>query len=158
MPSLIQADDIFSVSIFSEQNAQRAGFEVSGTEILDRSFSVRVSGLIYLAEHGNNEADIYTGLSLSAFYHLNQPLINPYFGAGIFTGETFYCDETDENYVYGYGEAECEPSSVLAVYPEIGLSVQLGPLNIHPYVRRYYDTNFNTKTQNAYGAYFGFKF
>ncbi len=135
-----------SVSAFSEEDGDRAGFEISILINTSKNYANRISGVLYSGRNEEELIEAFTGFSFTGYLHLNQKYINPYLGLGVFAGDTFNCSDDEET-------DECEEEAILTIYPEVGLAINVGKLHIFPYVRRY---NFNS--HNTYGLNLGLKF
>jgi hypothetical protein len=161
---------ILSIGAFNEPEGERFGAEVS-VSIKGHLFGGRLSGTLYsggnnvkaaetisylylegnttTTEYESNE--LYLGFSGFAFIHLEQ-LINPYLGLGFFIGKTQYCTSHEEQF------ERCTDDAALAIYPEVGIELNIKSIQITPYIRRYYDTSDSRKSDNVYGINFGLQF
>lgn len=131
---------------FSEDEGDRAGLEMSGLMNTSSSHASRISGVLYSGRNDDKIIDLFSGFSFTRYYHLNGDVITPYFGLGLFIGDTFNCSDED-------AEKDCEEDFVFTVYPEVALAINVGNLHIFPYIRRY-----NFIGHNSYGLNIGLKF
>ena len=138
-----------SISAFNESNGEHAGLEISGLSNINNHFAGRISGVIFEEENEAKINEIYEGYSATGYFHFGQKYLNPYFGAGIFVGETFSCNDTEKE------AGTCKEDNVLAAYPEIGLAINIKAIHIFPFVRHYFDTNNHRSSVSAYGLYIG---
>ena len=168
-----QDEVIFSIGAFNEPKGERSGAEIS-VSIKGQLFGGRLSGTLYsggnnvkaaetisyrylegnttTTEYESNESnELYLGFSGFAFIHLEQ-LINPYLGLGFFIGKTQYCTSREEQF------ERCTDDAALAIYPEVGIGLNIKSIQITPYIRRYYDTSDSRKSDNVYGINFGLNF
>lgn len=138
-----------SIDAFNEKNGHHSGFGVSASQSWTNA-GYKVSGLFYKGLNDDNEDDVFKGVSLLGFTHLGT-FIDPYVGLGVFFGESESC------HYFAANEEVCESDYTLAVYPEVGVSVNIWRIQIAPYARRYFDTDSGVSNMNAYGVSLGFK-
>jgi hypothetical protein len=131
---------------FAEDEGDRSGLEISGLMNTSNNHANRISGVLYSGRNDDKIMDLFSGFSFTRYHHLNDDFINPYFGLGLFIGDTFNCSDDD-------AEKDCEEDFVFTVYPEVALAINVGNLHIFPYIRRY-----NFIGHNSYGLNVGFKF
>lgn len=153
------SDFSFGAGGFNEPSGGRYGAEVYAWAELDQHVSFRFSGLLFNGKNSYQKSDTFGGFSIAGFVHLNQP-INPYVGIGLQGSNTIYCSLFDDDEEDFFSDEECVNSkqNVLAIYPEIGLRFNLGPVKLTPFVRRYFDTHDNLPVTNAYGLLLSFNF
>mgnify|MGYP000075084559 CR=1 FL=1 len=145
-------DAYISVGSFSEEQGDRSGLEISSMLNTSKRYAGKISGVLFSGRNEDNLMDLFSGFSYTAYLHFNQKHINPNFGIGLFIGDTFHCDNEDQE--EGINEEDkCQEEMIIAIYPEIGLAINLETLHIYPFIRRY---NFNN--HNTYGVNMGIRF
>lgn len=140
----------FSVGGFAEENGIYSGGEMSIMGHVGKHFALKGSGVLFVGADSSQNIEFFEGGSVTTYVHLDQKTINPYFGVGLFSGETFNCSEREKRY------DNCREKYVLALYPEAGVALNVDRLHLFFYVRHYYDTN-NDNDENSYGLNVGFK-
>ena len=142
-----------TVGFFNEEHGRHSGLQISILgHIQDQDFLAgRISGVLMSERNTPLEVISYQGFSLTGFIHPNFPHINPYFGIGVFAGETYNCNELDV-------DGNCIEDVMLALFPEIGVGFTFGNFHFFPFVRRYYDSNLHAQINNAYGLNISFIF
>ncbi|NRB37994.1 MAG: hypothetical protein HRU20_05940 [Pseudomonadales bacterium] len=148
----VSKDVSISLSAFNEVGGEHSGLEISVLGDITDTFSGRFSGVLYTGINKAKVDRLFAGYSVTGYLHFGNKYINPYFGLGLFLGETFNCSAFEEE------NETCEEDFVIAAYPEFGISFNLQNIFIYPYVRRYFDSNSHASTVNAYGLHVGIKF
>lgn len=147
-----QSNSIISLGVFNEPQGERAGLEIAMSAGNDY-FGGRLSGTLYKGgkNNGDESSDLYAGFSGFGYIHTGQD-INPYIGLGIFIGETLNCTDEEEESNY------CSEEMTAALYPELGIKLNIENIQVTPYIRRYFDTSDSRKSGNVYGINFGIAF
>ncbi len=136
-----------SVGSFLEEGGERSGAEISIIVSSAKTFATRFSGVLYIGRNDNEIKDLFGGFSMTGYFHLNQPYINPYLGLGLFLGDTYHCTEEEKE------EDECREDVVAAIYPEVGVAINVASIQIYPFARLY---NFGDDA--TYGLNLGLRF
>lgn len=149
-----------SVSKFIEHGGRHSGVEVSHLVNFNSYLAGRTSGVRFTeneaAEYGKSDAatgdgEIYKGVSLSLYIHIDSQHITPYFGYGAFHGETTDCSDEKQK------DGTCDEGHILSYYPEVGVALNVKRLHVYVFGRRYVDTNLHENKINAYGVHLGFR-
>jgi hypothetical protein len=144
----------FSIGVFNEPSGDRAGAEIIFTGRSDY-VGMKLGGVLYASNTKTSDDyesdEVYAGFSAFAFIHTGL-VVNPYLGLGIFAGNNFDCSDKEEENGY------CAKDSEFAIYPEFGVEINIMNINITPYIRRYFDTNSSSKSNNVYGINLGVNF
>ena len=160
------AESYYVFGAFSSPQSKRTGGEISGLFYWpqkDFAYGLKVSALLYQARY--EEADTADNfLGFSAAWHLYaKGDVAPYVGFGVFSGENLQCVSlsdgfyNDDDY-YESRRYRCDGDYLLAIYPELGVTIKSGPLLISPFVRRYFDTHGSDTPSNTYGINIGVRF
>jgi opacity protein-like surface antigen len=155
--SVAKNNDSIALGLFNEPEGDRAGAEIVGTLKSDY-FGGKLGGVLYSSKrhnsNGNEENEIYGGLSAFAFVHFGQE-INPYLGVGVFIGQGVGCDDSNSYYD---DDDNCKNRNEVALYPELGVEIHIEKVTISPYIRRYFDSSTSNKSGNVYGVTVGISF
>ncbi len=144
-------DGYYVVSGFNEPHGRHRGAELSYLYFANDHLGFKVSGVIYIDKVDPTIHELFSGYSLTGFYHINQ-MLNPYLGLGMFSGSTSICTNDEIK------NKSCAEEYLLAIYPEFGIAFNLWRLHISPYIRRYLDTRSSLSAEDAYGLNIGFRF
>lgn len=147
--SAAQKATSFQMGRFEERGGLHSGIELSLLFQDSSYFAQRGSALLYTGLDAQDNSALYGGYSYTVYVHANTPILNPYLGLGMFAGKTFYCSEKREE------RGECEDYTTIALYPEIGLALTLGPLQLYTFSRFYYDTHADLSKEPTYGVHIG---
>ncbi|MDN4501668.1 hypothetical protein QX776_04615 [Alteromonadaceae bacterium BrNp21-10] len=157
----------YSLGAFTSPQSKRSGVELSGLyfwQQRDFTQALKVSALVYQARYTEADiADNYWGFSAAWQLHAKGD-IAPYVGLGIFSGERQDCINLsniydDDDYYDSYHHRyECDGAYVLAIYPEVGITLKTKHLQVSPFVRRYFDTHGSDTPSNTYGISVGIRF
>lgn len=147
-----QSNSNISLGVFNEPQGERAGLEIAMSAHNDY-FGGRLSGTLYKGGKNNEyeSGELYAGFSGFGYVHMGQD-INPYLGVGVFIGETLNCTDEQEEF------ENCSEEMTAALYPELGLELNIENIQVTPYIRRYFDTSDSRKSGNVYGINFGIVF
>ena len=140
---------------FSSSEGYAGGGELAATFWQDYT-AVRTSGLIYSTEAYDSQTSLFAGYGVTAMAYVGDRL-KSYVGLGAFVGENLNCERYPENErrrTEGERRRCFDDSPYLfALFPEFGFALHLGPFQINPFVRVYYDTEKNwDRVTASYGA------
>lgn len=135
---------------FASPEGYLGGVELAAT-IWQEHTGFRTSGLIYSNDSYDTESLTFAGYSVTSMGYVGDRL-KAYLGLGAFLGGNGNCNVYRGRQVSNVG-CDSGSSHLFAVYPEFGFALDLGPFQLNPFIRVYYDTGRNGDRKTAaYGA------